>query len=136
MTSERRTHEPRRKEDVAIEIARWIAPLVRHWGIVLGIGAVIGSVLTIVGTAYALRYTDPAKEARAVRSSLDTLRTKVDSSVIPRLGRVEDALTTATTERDSLKDAVRWMIYLQCRAELAREPKAYVPDICSKGRPK
>ena len=136
MTAERRVHPPRRNDDLEMEVATWIAPFIKHKSLLIALGAMIGSGLTLVGGAYAMRYTDPTKQTRAVAVSLDSVRFKVDSVIVPRLVNVETAVSEGRADRVQINKKLDWDNYMICRIFMDRYPNEYPPDICANGRPK
>ena len=136
MTAERRVHPPRRNDDLEMEVATWIAPFIKHKSLLIALGAMIGSGLTLVGGAYAMRYTDPTKQTRAVAVSLDSVRFKVDSVIVPRLVNVESAVSEGRSDRAAMNKKLDWVGYMVCRDFVDRHPTEYVPEICANGRPR
>lgn len=129
MTPERRVQGPRRKDDAALEIASWIAPLVKHWSIVLALGGAAGSIVTLVGTAWAAKYTDPSRAVNA-------LKVQVDSNVVPRLVRVESMAQVSVVDRANINKRMDWLLYMSCREFVARHPREFRPEVCTEERPK
>lgn len=111
------------------DVSTWLGWVIRRRALLFSIGGLMGSSVTIVATAFAMRYTDPAKQVNAVRIL-------VDSNVIPRLSRVEQGVVDGRDDRARMNRRLDWLVYMNCREFVDRHPAEFRPDICNEGKPK
>ncbi|MDB4913110.1 MAG: hypothetical protein JWM95_754 [Gemmatimonadetes bacterium] len=122
---DRRQNAPRREADLEQTFNQWAAAAIRHRVLLLSLVAGLASVVTYAATALGMRYVGPKEDIQRVDRKVDTLAA--------RIARVEKAVADGSVDRDDIKRALGWVIYMQCTETRTNNPAA-VPPICNEPR--
>lgn len=120
-----------RQDDIDGALAKSLVLIAKNRGRILAIAVTLSSALTFVVTTIAARVYAP--DVQQLHSEVRDINVKIESTGV-RVGRLETSERRTSAERDTLKESIRWISYMQCSSFMESNPGKYVPPICSKPR--